>query len=167
MVTVSDNGFQGTIDAAVITTSPCLDNGTISLSVLHDYYIDQVVWSDAAANTYYGSELYGLTAGDYNYELRDENGCTASGTVTVLSLSNLLLQHTDMGCTQEVLVLGGNAPYTVTWYKQVEQVNSGQTDILSVFTASEQINTANTAYPFVDLPEGEYIITVRDRDGCT
>ena len=94
-----------------------------------------------------------LGAGDYEVTVSDENGCTATDMITITEPAGLNLQtnFNDPSCTTAndgsatVVVSGGSGGYTYQW-------------------GTSPVQTAATA---LDLPAGNYIVTVSDQNGCT
>ncbi|OFY70730.1 MAG: hypothetical protein A3G23_08435 [Bacteroidetes bacterium RIFCSPLOWO2_12_FULL_37_12] len=95
------------------------------------------------------SSLSNISAGTYNVTVTDNNGCQASGSVTVNNISGatLTMSSTDATCgnadgNATVTVSGGTAPYSYLW-------NSG--DITSSLS---------------NISAGTYNLTVTDNLGC-
>ncbi len=96
-----------------------------------------------------------LAPGDYVITVRDAAGCSNTVAVTIIQQSNTITASiaakTDIGCaggntgSATITATGGTAPYT---YK----IGPGE------FTSSPN---------FTGLSAGNYVITVRDANGCT
>lgn len=107
-------------------------------------------WNDPFSQT--GSSAVGLTAGTYTVTLTDANGCTASGSATVVAGSSLSIDVTlthiecygDSSGVAAVSVSGGSGVYSYAWN-------------------DPQGQTVSTA---INLPGGTYTVTVTDSIGC-
>lgn len=95
----------------------------------------------------------GLAAGSHNVTIRDINQCTFNLPVSISQPSSPLsvsATHTDVLClgastgTATAVAAGGTAPYTYSWN-------------------SAPLQTTPAA---VNLPAGNYIVTVTDNNGC-
>ncbi|MFM9057326.1 MAG: hypothetical protein ACKOQY_11700, partial [Bacteroidota bacterium] len=104
-------------------------------------------WSSGAS----GATSTGLMPGPYGVTVTDASGCTASGSISVLSPSSLSIQtsSTPTSCnggsngTASVVAIGGNPGYTYAW-------------------------STGSAIPFTTgLVAGTYTVTVTDADGCS
>jgi gliding motility-associated-like protein len=97
-----------------------------------------------------------LAAGTYFWEVSDTNGCTAMGSVAIAEPTPLVTSITPSnyngyGVSSEgandgsadLTVSGGTAPYTYTW------------------------NNGATTEDLSGLPEGMFIVTVLDSNGCS
>lgn len=97
-----------------------------------------------------------LAAGIYFWEVSDTNGCTAMGSITIDEPTQLVTSITasnynGYGVSSEgandgsadLTVSGGSVPYTFSW------------------------NNGATTEDLSGLPEGTYIVTVVDSNGCS
>ena len=97
-----------------------------------------------------------LAAGTYFWEVSDTNGCTAMGSITIneptaLTTSITPSNYNGYGVSSEgandgsadLTVSGGTAPYTYSW------------------------NNGATTEDLSGLPEGMFIVTVLDSNGCS
>lgn len=97
-----------------------------------------------------GATATGLSAGNYNLQVTDANGCTASAGFTLSNPPALTLNMSsqDVSCNNgsngsaTVAVSGGNAPYTYAWS------NGGNGSSIS------------------NLAAGAYTLQVTDANGC-
>jgi len=95
--------------------------------------------------------IAGLSSGNYSVTIVDANGCTISGSTTIIQPAPLavLSAQTNVSCyggnnaLASVAVSGGNIPYSYSW-------NNGQT-----------ISVIN------NISAGNYSVTVTDANGCT
>ncbi len=93
----------------------------------------------------------GMTAGDYQFEIVDGNGCATIETVTIFSPEELTVNVTQNydpclfadDAEVEAVVNGGTAPYTYVWS-----------------------NGASSA-TLTNLPAGTYDVDITDANGCT
>ena len=110
----------------------------------------QYDWDDLDAQT--TNPAVGLTAGVYNFNITDANGCTLSGNTIIEQPEPLQidLDITDILCAGDstgaaaVQVSGGVTPYNFTW-------------IPGLFSGSQANN----------LSAGEYSVFVTDNNGCS
>ncbi len=104
-------------------------------------------WSSGNA----GTSVTGLTAGNYTVTATDANGCTVTGSVTIMQptavqVSTMQLSGTCEGSTTgsaSASASGGTAPYTYAW--------------------SNGTNGAGIS----NLAGGTYTVTATDANGCT
>ncbi|MCH2045283.1 MAG: SprB repeat-containing protein, partial [Saprospiraceae bacterium] len=108
------------------------------------------LWDNATAQT--TAIATGLCTGTSNVTVTDDNGCTATISITLtepIALNPSIVGSTDASCggtcdgTADVNVIGGIAPYTYLW-------DNGQT-------------TTNST----GLCAGNQCVTVTDANGCT
>ncbi|MCL9809971.1 beta strand repeat-containing protein, partial [Flavobacterium luminosum] len=125
-------------------------NGSVTITPSSGTAPYQISFNGAAfsSSTTYG----GLTAGTYNYIVRDAKQCTFNGTVTVteptaISLSALL-----------------TSPYTCTSSGVITVTASGGTGTLSYSINGTTFQASNV---FTVSSAGTYTITVKDANGCT
>ena len=160
-VTVTDaNGCVATASATVgslsgITASTSstdescngANNGTATASGFGGTSPYTYAWSNGG-NT---ATISGLGAGTYDVTVTDANGCVATASATVGSLSGITASasNTDESCngandgTATASGFGGTSPYTYAWS------NGGNTATIS------------------GLGAGTYDVTVTDANGCT
>ncbi|MCQ0112847.1 T9SS type B sorting domain-containing protein [Zhouia amylolytica] len=120
------------------------------------------VYSIDGTNFQSGNTFAVSTPGTYTVYVRDNNGnpvyCEATTQVTITqdNAVDFTENHTDVTCfdgTNGTITLtgsGGTAPYTY----QIENTADG-------------IDITNTTGQFVNLPAGDYNVTVTDNNGCT
>lgn len=134
---------------AVIVAATCagLPNGSINLTVSGGTAPFTFLWSNGATS----EDIAGLTAGSYNVQITDGNGCLSNNTFIVTQplaisvnglISNLLCFGSNTGSI-DATISGGLAPYTYNW-------TTGAT--------TEDVN---------GLGAGVYTLNVTGADGCT
>ena len=102
-------------------------DGTISTNVQGGTSPYQYAWTPATAS---GANPTGLAAGDYSLVVTDDNGCTASFSITVNTPAALVLTVTgvDAACNGEnsgsisTTATGGVAPYNYQWHNGLATV---------------------------------------------
>jgi hypothetical protein len=105
------------------------------------------LWSDANAQT--TQVATGLAAGEYTVTITDDNGCSVSGTATVLepevvSLTSVLINPCSGGTgSVDITPAGGTSGYTFLWSP------GGET--------TEDLSA---------VAEGTYDLTMQDANGC-
>jgi hypothetical protein len=122
-------------------------NGSINLSVSGGTPGFIFVWSNGATT----EDLSGLTAGTYSVTVTDNNGCTATKSVTITEpqpLTSTVAPGSALICTSSSQIFtanpsGGTSPYTYLW-------SNGAT------TQSINVDAA-----------GVYSVTITDASGCT
>jgi hypothetical protein len=122
-------------------------NGTASAVVAGGTGSYLYNWSNADTT----ASLTGLAAGNYDLTVTDDNGCTVTGSITVIEPPTLTFAATivDVTCQDQTdgsiltTSFGGSLPYSYAW-------NNGAT-------------TPN----LVGVGAGEYILTLTDSAGCT
>ena len=164
-VTITDaNGCNATqsvtiTEPSLITTSIATQtnvscnggsNGSATVTVAGGSGIYTYSWSPSGGT---GDTATGLTAGTYTVTVTDENGCTATQSVTItepLVLSASIGGQTEVSCNSgsdgsaTVSVTGGTGAYTYSW--------------------APFGGTADTAN---GLAAGTYTVTITDSNGCT
>ena len=123
------------------------NNGELTVSVTGGQSPYTYQWTPNVGNT---ANVTGLTAGNYSVLVTDDLGCTATDNFTVDEPSAIVIDATivDVVCESSLgsittNVSGGNGPYTYNWTPNGE-----------------------TTSDIVDLPGGNYGVTVTDDDGC-
>jgi gliding motility-associated-like protein len=162
-VTGNANGCTGstavTVNTGVLSVSghvvnqvACFGgaNGSASVSILSGTPSYTYVWSPSGGN---GSTATGLTAGTYVVTVNDSLGCQDTAMVIIAQPTEVMAVisgHTDVACYGDstgsaiVTASGGTPAYLYQW--------------------TPLGGTASTGH---NLPEGNYIITVTDANGCT
>ena len=123
-------------------------DGQVSVSASGGEGAYTYAWSGPGGN---GTQLTGLTAGQYSVTVTDEFGCTNSASIMLNELPPLTIdrEFTAALCSGnntgfiELKVTGGTAPYQYSW------------------------NTGSTAEDLNNLSAGSYAVTVTDANGCT
>jgi len=122
-------------------------NGEADLTVTGGIMAYTYHWSNGAVT----QDLTGLTGGNYNVTVTDFNGCTATASTTINTVSeplantlipSELLCYGDQNGTIMNTVTGGTPPYSYLWS------NGMSTEDLSNLTA------------------GTYTVTILDHNGC-
>ena len=164
-VTVTDNAGQ-TASASVTVSEPSAvsvsvngtnptsgnDNGTASASASGGTPGYNYAWSNGAS----GSSISGLAAGTYDVTATDNNGCQATGSITLVSGPAPLVVNasgTNVSCngdsdgTATASASGGVAPYAYNWSNGASGANisglSVGTYVVTVTDNSGQTETAN------------------------
>ncbi|MDH7448468.1 beta strand repeat-containing protein, partial [Aquimarina sp. 2201CG14-23] len=137
-------------------------DGSITITVTGGTGNYTYQWNTLGSST---NTLSGITAGDYNVMVSDENNCTTtSGTITVTQpvvydITNVnIIRPSATGTTDgsiAISITGGVAPYTYQW-----------TDNLGAVVLLEA-NVNNSSSTLANQAEGTYNILVTDADGCT
>ena len=135
-------------DVLAFTTAPsCTDssNGSITLVDLAGQDAVTVTWDHGPT----GTVLTGIGAGSYAYTMTTVHGCTASGTITVVSPPELvaLVNSTPASDTADgsidVQVFGGAPPYSLS------------------------LNGVPFTGTTVNAPAGMHVVMVVDANGCS
>jgi len=151
--------LQATTDLAVnipeatIVDETCGNsNGSATVSGTGGTSPYTYLWNDANAQT--TETATNLSAGDYQVTVTDDNGCTATATVTILQANNSLSvqidNFTNVTCygfsdgMATASATGGDGAYTFSWEKTMVQV----------------------AVSPNNLSAGKYIVVVTDGNGC-
>jgi len=108
----------------------------------------------------------GLTAGSYNYAVRDVKGCEFTGTAVLADPAPIVghVTQTPIICNLNTLgtfnvdvISGGTAPYVYTLYDSSRN---------QLATYTENSVAPTTPYTFSGLDFGYYYITIVDANGC-
>ena len=164
-VTVTDDNSCTATETVIITEPTALSlsttqvnvscnsgsDGSIDLSVAGGTAPYTYSWNDAGAST--TQDIGSLPVGTYTVTVTDDNGCTATETVTITEPTAISLSSTqiNVSCNGgsdgsiDLTVSGGTAPYTYSWN------DAGS-------STTQDINS---------LPIGTYTVTVTDDNGCT
>jgi len=103
---------------------------------------DTYLWQDGSTARYFTAD----TTGNYNVQVKDNNGCTGSGTTAVLDIMPLpadFLKRTDSLCQYDKLTIAATGD----------------------FSKYEWSNGATTSNIIVDMP-GTYTLNVTSNTGC-
>ncbi len=149
-------------EASVNPTCNGFSDGSITLTGLTGEA--PFTYSLDGGATFVSSNVFGgLTAGDYDYVVRDSKGCDATGTITLNdpALIDVTLVATPIVCNVNTLGSftatinsGGVAPFTYRLY---------DTSFNQLATSG---TTAVTSFNFPGLTFGDYYITIVDANGC-
>ena len=140
----NEAGFD--VDFALTDVS-CFEgtDGSIEILPFNGEGPYEVQWSDGSTDML----LDNLEAGMYEVTITEANLCTTTGTVWVTQNMELSieLEVTDVETQNDGAILlsveGGIAPYTYNW------------------------SNGSTTADLVDIPAGEYTVTVTDANACT
>ena len=163
VLVTDDNGCTESIDVTLTEPAEVLSvsgtstfalcgqtDGTIDLTVTGGTSPYDFDWNGSAGNV---EDPQALGAGTYTVVVTDDNGCTASTSVTVDSPDSpsAVVVITDVNCNGEangvmdITVTGGIAPYTYLWDPSSNDNNED----------------------LVDVVAGSYTVTVTDDVGCS
>ena len=131
----------------VNSTSACAPNGSATVNVTGGTEPYTYAWSNNETT----QTIINLDAGIYTVTVTDDNGATASGSVTItnvppLEANAVSTNETAIGAndgTASATPTGGSSPYAYEW------------------------NTGSTLSMIFDLSPGIYTVTVTDAEGCT
>jgi len=166
-VTVTVTVPSSTPVTIALTASPATcgeDNGSITVDVAGGLPNFTYEWTRVGGGTGNGMamsdpfDIAGLMAGTYNLTVTAANGCTATGQVTVNSVSAIAIIATPTapacGASNGSILIdvtNGNPLFTYEW-DGPESGNFGPTN--------------NEPYAIADLTPGTYTITVTDGNNC-
>lgn len=152
--------------ATVLSTSPTCNagtNGSITLNAAGGE-VPYLYSINGAGGPFVGTNVFGgLSAGTYNYVIRDNRGCTVSGSVVLTNpppivvnvvRNGIVCNVNTLGSFDVTITSGGVAPfiYTLLDSSFVPLATSG--------------STAATTYSFPGLTFGDYYINIVDANGC-
>ncbi|MER0442908.1 hypothetical protein ABR854_25725, partial [Emticicia sp. W12TSBA100-4] len=104
--------------------------------------------------TFQSSNVFSaLSAGNYTLTVKDENGCTATASTTLTEPNLLTLTATPTNLTCQANSTGS-----------ISLLASGGT---TAYTFSKDGSTFQSSNVFSSLSAGNYILTVKDANGCT
>lgn len=149
-VTVSVTTTGGFTTSSASAPSSCLNaNGSATVTPTGGSTPYSYSWSPSGGNS---STATGLSAGNYSVTITDASGCTGvetvsvatvgGGTVNITSQINVLCNGDSTGSATAAMS-GGSSPFTYVWSHGL------------------------TAAGAVNLPAGNYTVTVTDANGCT
>lgn len=112
-------------------------------------------WANSSYTLGTTEDLSNVVAEDYSVTITDNNGCTATNSITVSEPTELItsLTSTNVSCfggadgTIDLSVSGGTPVYTYSW--------------------SNSSTVVNTTQDLSNLPAENYSVTVTDAHGCT
>lgn len=137
-VTLTEPGaIVPSTDGVTDMTAPCVEDGTISISVAGGVGPYQYSWSNGATT----EDLTGLAAGSYTVAITDANGCSTNyGPLTVNGFPDVVISNvaiTDVLCAGDatgaiaITASGGDGGFTYAWS------NGGTTDNISGLLAGD------------------------------
>jgi large repetitive protein len=148
-----DKEGPGSFVAATSNSTCGSDNGSIRVSSVNGG-VAPYTYSLNSGAFQSGASFSGLLAGTYTITVKDANNCTHTETITITDVAGpsdftASAQNTTCGNSNGQIsvssVAGGTAPYTY-----------------SINGTNFQSSTSFTA-----LAAGEYLVTVKDANGCT
>ncbi|MCB0379821.1 MAG: gliding motility-associated C-terminal domain-containing protein [Flavobacteriales bacterium] len=141
------------LDSIVTTNETCNESDNASISIYANGGTGQLNYSIDNGVSFVTTSLFSnLTAGTYDIEIRDANGCSLTDQRVLteplaLSIPNVLTHVSCSGGTNGQVVVapqGGTSPYTYSW-----------------------TTSTNTTPVENNLPTGSTTVTVTDAKGCT
>jgi gliding motility-associated-like protein len=144
-------------EAPIFTINPVVKNiscfgdhnGSINLNIVGGIAPVKLVWNDSAVA---GNVRNNLGPGSYTVTIIDSKPCTIKRTFIILEPQLLVLSanvthafdcnNANSGAIN-LLVSGGSAPFTYTW------------------------SNGATTEDLVNIPAGNYLVTVKDANGCS
>ena len=131
---------------ATSTSASCGNGGSASVTPAGGTPSYTYSWSPSGGNS---SSASGLAAGNYTASVTDANGCTTTSTVAITAASGGTVSVT----AQTILCNGDSAG-----------INANMTGGTSPFTYAWSSGQSTSS---VNVPSGNYTITVTDAAGCT
>ena len=135
-------------------------NGTVGVVPLGGTGPTEVSWSWPVGNSATGPFLNGVAAGGYTYSVADENGCMASGTLTLEDPSPLVVTVT---ATSPSCAEGPNAHDGAV----VAVVSGGVPPYLSSWLDAQTLDVVSTGLEASGIGAGQYAFGAVDVAGCT
>ena len=135
-------------------------NGTVGIVPLGGTGPAAVSWSWPVGNSATGSFLNGVAAGDYTYSVADENGCMASGTLTLEDPAPLAVSVT---ATSPSCAEGPNANDGGV----VAVVSGGVPPYLSSWLEAQTLDLVSAGLEASGIGAGQYAFGAVDAAGCT
>ena len=155
--------YDGPLNLIDLIPTPglCGEDGSITVNILSGTPNYTLTWTGSSSGSAIvagGSyTLADLPSGNYTFTVFDSMGCAETETVYLNNQNSDLdviptLIHNDCGQMNWIWldIIGGTPIYTITWTGP--QNGSGTSD--------------NGAFELMDLPPGQYEITVTDANGC-
>ncbi len=111
---------------------------------------------------------YNVLPGDYNLEVTDKAGCTASTAVTIEERVPLSIDFTiEYNCNSAILtpvITGGLEPYSIAWSPSLNNDNTAYQSGTYCMTVSDEQNCYVQVCKEVDIPilDGELLV-----EGCS
>jgi uncharacterized protein (DUF2141 family) len=162
-ITVSKLGGNLSVDVNTASNVACEHDGSVVVTMHNGTAPFSINYTGPTSGTVQTSSnsqtIAGLKPGDYNFNVTDKNGCTATKKIRIYDTgTDLAIQLTanDASCGGKgsigVAISGGVANYKVTWH------GGG---------VSNSLITGNKNLSLTDLPIGTYTVKVKDGIGCT
>ena len=117
--------------------------------------------------TFVSSNVFGgLSAGTYNYVVRDAKGCEATGSIVLadpapispnIVINGIQCSPNTPGSFDINITSGGTAPYVYTLYDN---------SFTQIATYTELASASTPVWNFGGLNFGDYYITIVDANGC-
>jgi trimeric autotransporter adhesin len=162
---VDQNGCEATKPAAIASTGVALlasttdvvcsgsHTGNIDLNIISGAGISSIEWSNGATT----EDLTNVEAGAYEVTVTADDGCISTGSYTVGSPDEFIIEVTtdNSSCgasdgTINAVISGGTAPYAIQWY----ETSTG----MAVGTGTEVLT---------NISAGAYHVEVTDGAGCS
>lgn len=124
------------------TSISCFGESNATANVIPSGGIGNFTYSWCNGNTTHNAS--GLSAGVCAVTVTDDNGCSATASVTIQQPAQIqLTTSTTNGSASVDTVTGGAAPFTFVW------------------------SNGDTTQTITGVPSGNYVVTVTDNNGCT
>ncbi|WP_299991705.1 gliding motility-associated C-terminal domain-containing protein [uncultured Pontibacter sp.] len=148
-----DKDGPGSFVASTSNSTCGNDNGSIRITSV-DGGVAPYTYSLNGGDFQSGASFSGLVAGEYTITVKDDNDCTHTETITI----NDVTGPTDLTATAQNTTCGNsNGQISVT------NVAGGKAS----YTYSINGTNFQTSSNFTGLAAGEYLVTVKDDNGCT
>lgn len=139
--------------SASVVDATCGNNGTITISAAGG--TGTLQYSINGGSSFQGNGSFtGLSGGNYNIVVEDANGCQATGTETVNTLSGPVISSTPSNNVSCNGANDGSITINATGTPTLQYSANGGTSFQATNT-------------FTGLGSGSYSIVVRDGNGCT
>jgi len=154
------NNDAGDLDISLNGSNPvCTTKGNLEVWIEGGNAPYAIVWTGCSSgnsnSTISSYNITNVCAGDYSVTVTGANGCSDSGTITIVD------ESTNINCTIDVVngACGGTGSATLTFGTGTYAINwAGQ--------ESGSATSSNGTYTIADLPTGWYDLTISDSNGC-